>query len=59
MRAYYIGSNGEVGLEHLKELGVLYWKLDADNWEQEGLLDKIRKERSYKNHDVVCSLFVK
>lgn len=44
-----------VTLEQLADLGVLYWKLDADRWEEEGKLDQIRKERNYKNHDVVCA----
>jgi hypothetical protein len=34
-------------LEKLKELGVLYWKLDADNWENDPRLAAIRKVRNY------------
>ncbi|XP_072041958.1 acireductone dioxygenase-like [Amphiura filiformis] len=42
-----------VDLEYLKEHGVLYWKLDADNFKEEGKLDKIREERGYTYEDEV------
>lgn len=43
-----------VDLEQLKKsTGVLYWKIDADNYKEEGLLDKIRKERGYSYEDVI------
>ncbi|XP_077990352.1 acireductone dioxygenase-like [Glandiceps talaboti] len=38
-------------LEYLKEQGVLYWKLDVDNLEEEGLLGKIKTERGYNYED--------
>ena len=36
-----------VSLEQLRGLGVLYWKLDADKYESDPELEKIRKERNY------------
>ncbi|XP_002738968.1 acireductone dioxygenase-like [Saccoglossus kowalevskii] len=42
-----------VDLDYLKELGILYYKLDADNWKEEGKLDEIRKERNYNYEDEV------
>ncbi|ERE63924.1 spermine synthase-like protein [Cricetulus griseus] len=35
-----------VGLEQLRTLGVLYWKLAADKYENDAELEKIRKERN-------------
>ena len=29
------------------ELGVLHWVIDADNYEQDPLLEKIKKDRGY------------
>ncbi|XP_036191334.1 1,2-dihydroxy-3-keto-5-methylthiopentene dioxygenase [Myotis myotis] len=42
-----------VGLEQLRRLGVLYWKLDADKYENDPELEKIRKERNYSWMDIV------
>lgn len=42
--------------ETLKAIGVLHWSIPVDaegKWEQE--IDKVAKEREYKNHDVVES----
>ncbi|THG15311.1 hypothetical protein TEA_008779 [Camellia sinensis var. sinensis] len=36
-----------VSLEQLAELGVLSWRLDADNYETDEKLKKIREERGY------------
>ncbi|KAK3743343.1 hypothetical protein QZH41_013915 [Actinostola sp. cb2023] len=48
--------NQEVSLDILAKLGVLYYKLDADNVEKEGLLDKIKKERGYSYEDnITCT----
>ncbi|XP_002399605.4 1,2-dihydroxy-3-keto-5-methylthiopentene dioxygenase [Ixodes scapularis] len=33
--------------------GVLYWKLNADTYEQDGELEKIRKDRGYSYTDVI------
>ncbi|KAG5005079.1 hypothetical protein JHK86_029218 [Glycine max] len=45
-----------VSLDQLAELGVLSWKLDADNHENDPELKKIREERGYTYMDVceVC-----
>ncbi|XP_039113306.1 1,2-dihydroxy-3-keto-5-methylthiopentene dioxygenase [Hyaena hyaena] len=42
-----------VGLEQLRRLGVLYWKLDADKYEKDPELEKIRKERNYSWMDII------
>ena len=34
-------------MEKLRDLGVLYWRLDADNYEKDPRLAAIRKERGY------------
>eukprot|EP01120_Amphizonella_sp_Union-15-10_P010877 TRINITY_DN4510_c0_g1_i1.p1 TRINITY_DN4510_c0_g1~~TRINITY_DN4510_c0_g1_i1.p1 ORF type:complete len:326 (+),score=63.15 TRINITY_DN4510_c0_g1_i1:78-1055(+) len=43
----------ELSLDDLKKIGVLYWNLDADNYEEEGKLSKICEERGYTYKDVV------
>lgn len=48
--------NQPVPLSALAELGVLYWSLDPAGLEADpysGELGRIRKERSYKNHDII------
>ncbi|KAI5070093.1 hypothetical protein GOP47_0014436 [Adiantum capillus-veneris] len=42
-----------VSPERLAELGVLHWVLDADNYEHDAELQKIRQERGYTYHDIV------
>ncbi|PNI72888.1 ADI1 isoform 2 [Pan troglodytes] len=42
-----------VGLEQLRRLGVLYWKLDADKYENDPELEKIRRERNYSWMDII------
>lgn len=42
-----------VGLEQLRRLGVLYWKLDADRYEDDPELEKIRRERNYSWMDII------
>ncbi|XP_060025428.1 acireductone dioxygenase isoform X2 [Lagenorhynchus albirostris] len=42
-----------VSLEQLRGLGVLYWKLDADKYENDPELEKIRKERNYSWMDII------
>ncbi|XP_078382172.1 acireductone dioxygenase-like [Oculina patagonica] len=42
-----------VSLEDLKNCGVLYWKLDADNYETEEKLAEIREQRGYNYDDCV------
>ncbi|CAI2172438.1 911_t:CDS:2 [Funneliformis geosporum] len=67
MRAYFCDNNDydprepheqlpltPVTPEELRNLGVLYWRLDGDNYLAQ--LDKIAKDRKYKNRDeLVCS----
>lgn len=45
--------NRPVAREHLDELGMRIWRLDADNWENNELLERIKKERGYNYWDVV------
>nr|XP_004656586.2 1,2-dihydroxy-3-keto-5-methylthiopentene dioxygenase [Jaculus jaculus] len=42
-----------VGLEQLRALGVLYWKLDADKYENDPELETIRRERNYSYMDII------
>ncbi|XP_007465046.1 PREDICTED: uncharacterized protein LOC103076213 [Lipotes vexillifer] len=42
-----------VGLEQLRGLGVLYWKLDANKYENDPQLEKIRKERNCSWMDII------
>jgi len=54
MKAYSIEDPAHiVSEEGLAKIGILHWALDADNWEAQGILESIRKERGYKNHDVI------
>ena len=39
--------------EKLIALGVVYWKLDADNYENDTKLEKIRKDRGYNYQDII------
>ncbi|XP_024394211.1 acireductone dioxygenase 1 [Physcomitrium patens] len=42
-----------VSLEKLAELGVLHWVLDADSFETDPELQRIRKERGYNYEDFI------
>ncbi|KAH6935985.1 hypothetical protein HPB50_012074 [Hyalomma asiaticum] len=43
-----------VSLDEVRDKsGVLYWKLNADTYEEDGQLDKIRKERGYSYTDII------
>jgi len=54
VKAWLVESpSTEYTLEQLKDLGVLYWKLDADKYEEEGTLGNICKERGYTYKDIV------
>eukprot|EP01114_Cavostelium_apophysatum_P008914 TRINITY_DN2192_c0_g1_i1.p1 TRINITY_DN2192_c0_g1~~TRINITY_DN2192_c0_g1_i1.p1 ORF type:complete len:186 (-),score=28.94 TRINITY_DN2192_c0_g1_i1:46-567(-) len=56
VRAWFIDSpTTQVPMDDVKKLGVVHWKLDADNWEKEGKLDQICKERGYTYRDFVDS----
>lgn len=43
-----------VSQEQLDKLGVLSFKIDADNYEKEGKLEQICKERSYGHRSEIC-----
>uniref|UniRef100_A0A6Q2YCS4 Acireductone dioxygenase n=1 Tax=Esox lucius TaxID=8010 RepID=A0A6Q2YCS4_ESOLU len=45
--------NEPVSLEELEKLGVFYWKLDADIYETDPVLEKIRKDRGYSYSDII------
>lgn len=48
--------NQSVPLSTLAAIGVLYWKIDPAGCEEDphkGELGRIRKERHYKNHDII------
>lgn len=42
-----------VSLKQLQELGVLHWVLNADNYETDPELQKIRDERGYSYNDII------
>lgn len=44
---YRQSPNIPADLRKLRDLGVLYWKLDADKHETDPKLDAIRKVRGY------------
>lgn len=44
---FRLTPNQAVPLERLRDLGVLYWKLDADNHKTDPKLAAIRKVRGY------------
>ncbi|KAK3589201.1 hypothetical protein CHS0354_020059 [Potamilus streckersoni] len=67
VRAWYMDDDEEsdqrlphmspqlVDLKDLEKIGVLYWKLDADNYKTDGKLKKIREERGYTYEDnITC-----
>ncbi|KAJ7528503.1 hypothetical protein O6H91_15G005900 [Diphasiastrum complanatum] len=45
-------SNRPVALRHIHELGVLTWKLDVNNWENNSVLNKIKEDRGYNYSEV-------
>lgn len=45
--------NQPVSPQKLAELGVLYWHLDADKWENDPKLEAIRKVRGYSYVEVI------
>jgi 1,2-dihydroxy-3-keto-5-methylthiopentene dioxygenase len=44
-----------VPLSYLAKLGVLYWKADPVNYEEDVVFTTVRKERNYKNHDFITA----
>ncbi|KAI5057465.1 hypothetical protein GOP47_0027480 [Adiantum capillus-veneris] len=45
--------NRPVPRQHLDELGMMIWRLDADKWEKNEMLETIKKERGYNYWDIV------
>uniref|UniRef100_UPI00398EBD35 acireductone dioxygenase n=1 Tax=Pristiophorus japonicus TaxID=55135 RepID=UPI00398EBD35 len=45
--------NVAVNMQELGQCGVFYWKLDADKYEDDPELQKIRKERNYSWMDII------
>lgn len=45
--------NRPVPRQRLDELGMIIWRLDADKWEDNEMLDYIKNERGYNYWDVV------
>ncbi|VVB07190.1 unnamed protein product [Arabis nemorensis] len=50
---HHRNPNEPVSLDYLSELGVLYWKLNPDNYENDSELGKIREERGYDYMDLL------
>ncbi|XP_042356319.1 1,2-dihydroxy-3-keto-5-methylthiopentene dioxygenase [Plectropomus leopardus] len=46
--------NEPVSMEELKEIGVYHWKLNADIYETDSELEKIRKDQGYSYMDIIC-----
>ncbi|KAI8017697.1 1,2-dihydroxy-3-keto-5-methylthiopentene dioxygenase 2 [Camellia lanceoleosa] len=66
IQAWYMDDSGEVqrlhhhldpeeyvSLDQLAELGVLSWRLDADNYENDDKLKKIHEDRGYSYTDII------
>jgi len=45
--------NQPCSMQTLASLGVLYWKMDADNFETDPELQTLRDERGYDYHDII------
>ncbi|XP_037661972.1 1,2-dihydroxy-3-keto-5-methylthiopentene dioxygenase-like [Choloepus didactylus] len=52
-KPHRLESGRPVDLELLGQLGVFYWKLDADKYENDPELEKIRRERNYSWMDII------
>lgn len=50
----YENPSVAVTKEELDKLGVFSYKIDADNYEKEGKLDQLCKERSYGHRSEIC-----
>uniref|UniRef100_A0AAZ3SWP7 Acireductone dioxygenase n=1 Tax=Oncorhynchus tshawytscha TaxID=74940 RepID=A0AAZ3SWP7_ONCTS len=48
-----LNPNEPVSLKELENIGVFYWKLDADIYETDPVLEKIRKDRGYSYSDII------
>lgn len=52
-KPHRLDPNQPVPLEYLNQLGVFYWKLNADIYEADPELEKIRKEQGYTYMDIL------
>ncbi|CAL8294177.1 unnamed protein product [Arctogadus glacialis] len=48
-----LSPNQPVSLDELKKIGVLHWKLNADMYENDPELEKIRKDQGYSFSDII------
>lgn len=51
MRAFCLGSGKEVSLDDVAKLGVLYWKIDSENYEPQ--IQQICADRKYGHRSIV------
>jgi hypothetical protein len=56
MKTFFLDTNEPATQAQLDELGVLYWNVPADSYEQDGILDKICKEQGYNYREIVRPL---
>ncbi|XP_023208441.1 1,2-dihydroxy-3-keto-5-methylthiopentene dioxygenase isoform X2 [Xiphophorus maculatus] len=52
-KPHRLNPNQSVSLDELRKLGVFYWKLNADTYETDPELEKIRKEQGYSYMDII------
>ncbi|XP_027856029.1 acireductone dioxygenase isoform X1 [Xiphophorus couchianus] len=52
-KPHRLNPNRSVSLDELRKLGVFYWKLNADTYETDPELEKIRKEQGYSYMDII------
>ncbi|CAN9502002.1 unnamed protein product [Ophioblennius macclurei] len=52
-KPHRLEPNRAVTLEELEKLGVCYWKLNADIYENDPELEKIRKDQGYSYMDII------
>ncbi|KAK7904606.1 hypothetical protein WMY93_017213 [Mugilogobius chulae] len=52
-KPHKLEPNKPVSLEDLQKLGVFHWKLNADLYEEDPELEKIRKEQGYSYMDII------
>jgi len=52
-KPHRLEPNQSVSLDQLKELGVFSWKLNADIYENDPELEKIRKDQGYSFMDII------
>ncbi|XP_029972595.1 acireductone dioxygenase [Salarias fasciatus] len=52
-KPHRLQPNQAVSLEELKQLGVCYWKLNADIYENDPALKQIREDQGYSYMDII------